>query len=143
MEYNTDECLKYPFMHETFLRFYLQDKSKTREKFSIDILDKWIEVNPDVTGIDFVGDYPIEINEFCKHIRKKMNLLTLYNAFPEEHLPASIDLSNFDFITLGKKGYRHFYEVQLLREIDAQGNPLYGLEDITDEIKDKWQKLKQ
>lgn len=143
MEYNTDECLKYPFMRETFLRFYLQDKSKTGEKFTAQLLDKWIEVNPDVTGIDFVGDYPKEINEYCKHLKKNTNLITRYSAFPEEHLPTSIDLSNFDFITLGKKGYRHFYEVQLSREVDEQGNPLYGLEDVTDKIEDKWKKLKQ
>lgn len=59
-----------------------------------------------------------------------------------QELAKEIELKNFDYIKLGPyieelgglkspTTNQKFYEVRMCREIDEEGNPIYGLEDIT------------
>ena len=60
-----------------------------------------------------------------------------------QELSPAIELKNFNYIKLGPyieelgplnnpNTNQRFYEVQMSREIDENGNPIYGLTDITD-----------
>lgn len=84
---------------------------------------------------------PRLVNDLAWHV-KRLGLLTCWYS-GREKLSPDIDIENFNFIKLGpyipKYGplnvettNQKFYEVQMSRELDESGNPVYGLMDITD-----------
>lgn len=101
-------------------------------------------INNGITCVSFMGgdSEPEYINKLANVI--KVGELPIKVAWysGKQELPKDIDIKNFNFIKLGpyieKLGglknpntNQKFYEVKMLREIDEEGNPIYGLEDIT------------
>lgn len=110
------------------------------------VLEKLIRENTGITCISFMGgdSDPEEINRLAQHVPYCYGgeeLLTAWYSGRQE-LPNSIDIKNFNFIKLGPyveelgglkspTTNQRLYEVKMCRELDEDGNPVYGLEDIT------------
>lgn len=110
---------------------------------SVDNLLQLLNDNKGITTVSFMGGdiNPAEINELAHWVKTHTSLLVGWYS-GKQHLANEIELSNFNFIKLGpyipEKGplncpttNQRMYEVVMTREIDSEGNPLYGLSDIT------------
>lgn len=109
-------------------------------------LDSLIEKNKGITCVAFMGgdSSPIDVYYLCKHVKASYpTLLTAWYS-GRENLPLGLErrLSEYNFIKLGPyieefgpldspTTNQKLYEVKMCREIDELGNPIYGLEDIT------------
>lgn len=110
------------------------------------VLEKLIRENKGITCISFMGgdSDPEEINRLAQHIwycyGGEELLVAWYSG--RQELSKDIDIKNFSFIKLGPyieelgglkspTTNQRMYEVKMCRELDEDGNPIYGLEDIT------------
>lgn len=109
-------------------------------------LEKLIRENKGITCISFMGgdSDPEEINRLAQHIwycYGGEGLLVAWYSGRQE-LSKDVDIKNFNFIKLGPyieelgglkspTTNQRMYEVKMSRELDEDGNPVYGLEDIT------------
>jgi len=122
--------------HSTYLR---EDVGKP---LNWDSLNALIYINKGITCVSFMGgdSSPKEINTLARHV-KQLGLLTCWYSGKSE-LSSDIELKNFNFIKLGpyiekfgplnsKTTNQKFYEVVMLKELDENNNPVYGLDDKT------------
>lgn len=125
---------------------YLIDYPKNiySDNFSIYNIDELIKKNEGITCVGLMGgdSDPLLINILASYIRlKHPNLLIAWYSGRQE-LAKEIELRNFNFIKLGPyieelgglkspTTNQRLYEVKMCREVDEKGNPIYGLEDIT------------
>ena len=101
-------------------------------------------INNGITCVSFMGgdSEPEYINKLANVI--KVGELPIKVAWysGKQELPKDIDIKNFNFIKLGPyieelgglkspTTNQRMYEVKMSRELDEDGNPVYGLEDIT------------
>ena len=101
-------------------------------------------INNGITCVSFMGgdSEPEYINKLANVI--KVGELPIKVAWysGKQELPKDIDIKNFNFIKLGPyieelgglknpNTNQRLYEVQMSREIDENGDPVYGLMDIT------------
>lgn len=100
--------------------------------------------NKGVTCVAFMGgDSEPEGVSFLASVIKRMKpeLKTAWYSGRQE-LAKEIELRNFNFIKLGPyieelgglkspTTNQRLYEVRMCKEVDEKGNPIYGLEDIT------------
>lgn len=107
-------------------------------------LDKLIIINKGITCVSFMGgdSDPKLVNDYARYIKNEYpSLLTAWYSGRQE-LSKDIDIKNFNFIKLGpyieelgglksSTTNQRMYEVRMCKELDEDGNPLYGLEDIT------------
>lgn len=109
-------------------------------------LEKLIRENKGITCISFMGgdSDPEEINRLAQHVPYCYGgeelLIAWYSG--RQELSKDIDIKNFNFIKLGPyieelgglkspTTNQRMYEVKMSREIDENGDPVYGLMDIT------------
>ena len=94
-----------------------------------------IDSNPDLKVIEGCGDYigimlngnDIEkVNSKAKWIKENSTLLVGWETDYYNSLPQGLDLENINILRLGNKAY----EVEMCREIDESGNPVYGIVEI-------------
>lgn len=115
-----------------------------------DVLDlnslmRMIDKNEGITCVAFMGgdSDPGYVNMLAGII-KTSGLLTAWYSGRQE-LSKDIDIKNFNFIKLGPyieelgslkspTTNQRMYEVRMCRELDEEGNPIYGLEDITNKF---------
>lgn len=125
---------------------YLIDYPKNiySDNFSIYNIDELIKKNEGITCVGLMGgdSDPLLINILASYIRLKYpNLLIAWYSGRQE-LAKEIELRNFNFIKLGPyieelgglkspTTNQRLYEVKMSKEVDEKGNPIYGLEDIT------------
>lgn len=105
-------------------------------------LMRLIDKNKGITCVAFMGgdSDPQSINTLASIIKTKGLLTAWYSG--RQELTKGIELKNFNFIKLGPyieelgglkspTTNQRLYEVKMSREVDKEGNPIYGLEDIT------------
>lgn len=105
-------------------------------------LMRLIDKNKGITCIAFMGgdSEPQSINMLAGIIRTNGLLTAWYSG--RQELAKGIELKNFNFIKLGPyieelgglkspTTNQRLYEVKMSKEVDEKGNPIYGLEDIT------------
>lgn len=106
-------------------------------------LSRLIQANRGITAVSFMGGdaNPADINRFAHWVKTQTNLLVGWYS-GRQQLAHEIELSNFNFIKLGPyiaalgplnspTTNQRMYEVTVLKETDADGNPVYALNDIT------------
>lgn len=85
---------------------------------------------------------PQEVEYFSELVRNIAGLRYAWYSGRQE-LPKNIDISKFNYIKLGPyieelgglkspTTNQRLYEVKMCKELDEKGNPIYGLEDITE-----------
>ena len=118
-------------------------------------IERLIKENEGLTAICFMGgdSDPKLINHYAKLIREStidetVDSFTVPNPIRigwysgRQELSKDIDIKNFNYIKLGPyieelgglknpNTNQRLYEVQMSREIDENGDPVYGLMDIT------------
>lgn len=118
-------------------------------------IERLIKENEGITAICFMGgdSEPKLINHYAKLIREStidetVDSFTVTNPIRigwysgRQELSKDIDIKNFNYIKLGPyieelgglknpNTNQRLYEVQMSREIDENGDPVYGLMDIT------------
>lgn len=83
---------------------------------------------------------PQSVNMLAGIVQTKGLLTAWYSG--RQELSKDVDIKNFNFIKLGPyveelgglkspTTNQRMYEVKMCRELDEDGNPIYGLEDIT------------
>lgn len=105
-------------------------------------LEKLIRENKGITCISFMGgdSDPQSVNMLAGIVQTKGLLTAWYSG--RQELSKDVDIKNFNFIKLGPyveelgglkspTTNQRMYEVKMCRELDEDGNPIYGLEDIT------------
>ena len=105
-------------------------------------LMRLIDKNKGITCVAFMGgdSDPRSINMLASIIKTKGLLTAWYSG--RQELTNGIELKNFNFIKLGPyieelgglkspTTNQRLYEVKMSKEVDEKGNPIYGLEDIT------------
>lgn len=114
------------------------------EELRMSTLLRLCDKNAGITCVSFMGgdSNPLSINTLAMIIRiNKPNLKVAWYSGRQE-LSKDIDLRNFDYIKLGPyieelgglkspTTNQRMYEVKMCRELYEDGNPVYGLEDIT------------
>lgn len=112
--------------------------------FGTTVLDTLIHKNAGITCVAFMGgdSDPKAVNNCARYIKNEYpDLLTAWYSGRQE-LAKEIELRNFNFIKLGPyieelgglkspTTNQRLYEVKMSKEVDEKGNPIYGLEDIT------------
>lgn len=115
-----------------------------------DVLDlnslmRMIDKNEGITCVAFMGgdSDPGYVNMLAGIIKTSGLLMAWYSG--RQELSKDIDIKNFNFIKLGPyieelgslkspTTNQRMYEVRMCRELDEEGNPIYGLEDITNKF---------
>lgn len=125
---------------------YLIDYPKNiySDDFSIYNIDELIEKNKGITCVGLMGgdSDPLLINILASYIKLKYPDLLIAWYSGRQELAKEIELKNFNYIKLGPyieelgglkspTTNQRLYEVRMSREVDKKGNPIYGLEDIT------------
>ena len=106
----------------------------------LDLLKK----NKGITCVAMMGgdSEPQEVEYFSELVRNIAGLRYAWYSGRQE-LPKNIDISKFNYIKLGPyieelgglkspTTNQRLYEVKMCKELDEKGNPIYGLEDITE-----------
>ena len=108
-------------------------------------IDEIIENNIGITCVSIMGgdSEPNMVNALAQYIKDNYDysLKTAWYSGRQE-LAKEIELRNFNFIKLGPyikelgglkspTTNQRLYEVKMCKEVDEKGNPIYGLEDIT------------
>ena len=101
-----------------------------------------IDKNEGITCVAFMGgdSDPSSVNMLAGILRTSGLLTAWYSG--RQELSEDIDIKNFNYIKLGPyieelgglkspNTNQRFYEVQMSRELDENGDPIYGLMDIT------------
>ena len=107
-----------------------------------DALEEMVLANKGITCIAFMGgdSDPQSVNMLAGIVQTKGLLTAWYSG--RQELSKDVDIKNFNFIKLGPyveelgglkspTTNQRMYEVKMCRELDEDGNPIYGLEDIT------------
>jgi len=105
-------------------------------------LMRLIDKNEGITCVAFMGgdSDPQSVNMLAGIVQTKGLLTAWYSG--RQELSKDVDIKNFNFIKLGPyveelgglkspTTNQRMYEVKMCRELDEDGNPIYGLEDIT------------
>lgn len=105
-------------------------------------LHELITLNTGITCVAFMGGdaSPGELNLLAQVVRAKGLLSAWYSG--SQGLSLEVKLKNFNFIKLGPyieelgglkspTTNQRLYEVKMSGEVNRDGNPVYGLEDIT------------
>lgn len=105
-------------------------------------LMRLIDKNEGITCVAFMGgdSDPQSVSMLAGIVQTKGLLTAWYSG--RQELSKDIDIKNFNFIKLGPyieelgglkspTTNQRMYEVKMCRELDEDGNPVYGLEDIT------------
>lgn len=98
-----------------------------------------IENSPDLQAVERCGDYLgiflnggnddlEEVNKKAKWIRENSSLLVGWETDYYDKVPKGLELELFNFLRIGPK----MYEVEMCREITEDGEPVYGVLDISD-----------
>lgn len=103
-----------------------------------------LKKNKGITCVAMMGgDFePQEVEYFSELVRNIAGLRYAWYSGRQE-LPKNIDISKFNYIKLGPyieelgglkspTTNQRLYEVKMCKELDEKGNPIYGLEDITE-----------
>lgn len=112
------------------------------EFLDLNTLMRLIDKNEGITCVAFMGgdSDPSSVNMLAGILRTSGLLTAWYSG--RQELPSCIDIRNFNYIKLGPyieelgglknpNTNQRLYEVQMSREIDENGDPVYGLMDIT------------
>lgn len=103
-----------------------------------------LKKNKGITCVAMMGgdSEPQEVEYFSELVRNIAGLRYAWYSGRQE-LPKNIDISKFNYIKLGPyieelgglkspTTNQRLYEVKMCKELDEKGNPIYGLEDITE-----------
>lgn len=103
-----------------------------------------LKKNKGITCVAMMGgdSEPQEVEYFSELVRNIAGLRYAWYSGRQE-LPKNIDISKFNYIKLGPyieelgglkspTTNQRLYEVKMYKELDEKGNPIYGLEDITE-----------
>lgn len=103
-----------------------------------------LKKNKGITCVAMMGgdSEPQEVEYFSELVRNIAGLRYAWYSGRQE-LPKNIDISKFNYIKLGPyieelgglkspTTNQRLYEVKMCKELDETGNPIYGLEDITE-----------
>lgn len=103
-----------------------------------------LKKNKGITCVAMMGgdSEPQEVEYFSELVRNIAGLRYAWYSGRQE-LPKNIDISKFNYIKLGPYieelgglkspiTNQRLYEVKMCKELDEKGNPIYGLEDITE-----------
>lgn len=109
------------------------------------VLDTLIDNNKGISAICFMGgdSDPLYIAAMAKYIKENTDLLVgWYSGKQEINKDVLMNLEYFNFIKVGPyieelgplnnpNTNQKMYEVEMSKEVDEAGNPVYGLVDIT------------
>lgn len=103
-----------------------------------------LKKNKGITCVAMMGgdSEPQEVEYFSELVRNIAGLRYAWYSGRQE-FPKNIDISKFNYIKLGPyieelgglkspTTNQRLYEVKMCKELDEKGNPIYGLEDITE-----------
>lgn len=103
-----------------------------------------LKKNKGITCVAMMGgdSEPQEVEYFSELVRNIAGLRYAWYSGRQE-LPKNIDISKFNYIKLGPyieelgglkspTTNQRLYEIKMCKELDEKGNPIYGLEDITE-----------
>lgn len=103
-----------------------------------------LKKNKGITCVAMMGgdSEPQEVEYFSELVKNIAGLRYAWYSGRQE-LPKNIDISKFNYIKLGPyieelgglkspTTNQRLYEVKMCKELDEKGNPIYGLEDITE-----------
>jgi len=129
---------------ELLLFIYLRDPDEGLVNKSWEEFEKIIQSNTDALGgvIQYSGSNIDYLNDVL--IRCSINFCPVILDYRQEICPKDLDITNLHMLRIGtdeeisEKSRSRIYEVQLSREIDERGDPIYGLVDITEKF---WNKL--
>lgn len=112
-----------------------------------DIFHQFIRENKGITAICFMGgdSYPLGINEIAKWFKEHYPLIKIGWYSGQKELPHVIDLQYFNYIKLGPYNRllggldspttnQRLYNIEMSKETDYKGNPIYKLIDITQKL---------
>lgn len=124
--------------HSPYLR---EDVGEYLDEFE---LDELITNNKGITCVCFMGgdSDPTMINRLAKYVKLNFPELLVGWYSGTSDISDEIDLYNFNYIKIGSyikelgpldspTTNQQFFEVQMAREIDSNGNPIYGIIDMT------------
>lgn len=115
------------------------------KELTIDVLSDLIDNNKGISAVCFMGgdSDPSYIVKLAKWIKDNTDLLVgWYSGNKEIDKDVLLNLEYFNFIKVGPyieelgplnnpNTNQKMYEVEMSREVDETGNPVYGLVDIT------------